>query len=285
MHRSFALVIVFAAAPSLADINPIQGTQSMSGAARVMATSGAILQEGSFNVSARDPLASWAPPTQDVSVSATGADARVVASYASVIGPDVLTLETRVQTEGAGVILPPGFGMGCQFEWNEPFFLKFTLTAPGTYVLGGLLRHEASGFISPSLPMTLAFGAESAPPIVSLNIPAFPPASGQAVVSSFGPAVLSLPAGTYIIQASSATAPITSFHTPNFISTRMYFLMTTCEGAYADCDLSGTLTVADFACFQTRFVAGDPYADCNASGTVTIADFGCFQTKYVAGCP
>ncbi len=54
---------------------------------------------------------------------------------------------------------------------------------------------------------------------------------------------------------------------------------------YPDCSGSGTLTVADFTCFQTKFVAGDPYADCNASGTRTVADFTCFQTRFVAGCP
>jgi hypothetical protein len=45
------------------------------------------------------------------------------------------------------------------------------------------------------------------------------------------------------------------------------------------------LTVADFGCFQTRFVQQDPYADCNEDGELTVADFGCFQTKFVAGCP
>ena len=54
---------------------------------------------------------------------------------------------------------------------------------------------------------------------------------------------------------------------------------------YADCNEDGALTVADFGCFQTAFVAGDPYADCNADGSLTVADFGCFQTKFVAGCP
>jgi hypothetical protein len=57
-----------------------------------------------------------------------------------------------------------------------------------------------------------------------------------------------------------------------------------CE-CYADCNTDGVLTVADFGCFQTRFVAGDPYADCNGTGGLTVADFGCFQTKFVAGCP
>ncbi len=54
---------------------------------------------------------------------------------------------------------------------------------------------------------------------------------------------------------------------------------------YPDCDASGALTIADFGCFQSKFVAQDPYADCNQGGTFTIADFGCFQGKFVAGCP
>jgi hypothetical protein len=54
---------------------------------------------------------------------------------------------------------------------------------------------------------------------------------------------------------------------------------------YPDCNASGTLNIADFGCFQTKFVAGDPYADCNGVGGLTIADFGCFQTKFVTGCP
>ena len=54
---------------------------------------------------------------------------------------------------------------------------------------------------------------------------------------------------------------------------------------YPDCNADGSLTVADFGCFQTKFVAGDAYADCNGDGVRTVADFGCFQTKFVAGCP
>ncbi|MFM9995959.1 MAG: hypothetical protein ACKVU4_09170 [Phycisphaerales bacterium] len=27
------------------------------------------------------------------------------------------------------------------------------------------------------------------------------------------------------------------------------------------------------------------YPDCNTSGNLTVADFGCFQGKYVLGCP
>ncbi len=57
------------------------------------------------------------------------------------------------------------------------------------------------------------------------------------------------------------------------------------ETCYPDCNNSGELTVADFACFQTRFVATDTYADCNGTGTLSVADFACFQTKFVQGCP
>ena len=54
---------------------------------------------------------------------------------------------------------------------------------------------------------------------------------------------------------------------------------------YPDCNGDGSLTVSDFGCFQTKFVAQDPYADCDNSGNLTVADFGCFQTKFVVGCP
>jgi hypothetical protein len=57
------------------------------------------------------------------------------------------------------------------------------------------------------------------------------------------------------------------------------------DTCYADCNTDGALTVADFGCFQTRFVAADPYADCGGDGLLTVADFGCFQTKFVLGCP
>ncbi len=58
-----------------------------------------------------------------------------------------------------------------------------------------------------------------------------------------------------------------------------------CTACYPDCNKSGSLTIADFGCFQAAFAAGDPYADCNNSGSLTIADFGCFQASFAAGCP
>ncbi len=44
------------------------------------------------------------------------------------------------------------------------------------------------------------------------------------------------------------------------------------------------LTIADFTCFQARYLLQDPWADCNADTQLTIADFTCFQNKFVAGC-
>ncbi len=57
------------------------------------------------------------------------------------------------------------------------------------------------------------------------------------------------------------------------------------SACYPNCNGGGSLTIAQFGCFQTSFVAGLPYADCNLDGALTISDFGCFQTAFVAGCP
>ncbi len=52
-----------------------------------------------------------------------------------------------------------------------------------------------------------------------------------------------------------------------------------------DCTGEGNLTIADFACFQMKFVAQAAYADCTHDGNFTIADFACFQASFVQGCP
>ncbi|MCC6659619.1 MAG: PQQ-binding-like beta-propeller repeat protein [Phycisphaerales bacterium] len=52
-----------------------------------------------------------------------------------------------------------------------------------------------------------------------------------------------------------------------------------------DCNADGSLNLADFGCFQTRFALGEPYADCNGDGVRNLADFGCFQTLFALGCP
>ncbi len=55
----------------------------------------------------------------------------------------------------------------------------------------------------------------------------------------------------------------------------------TLQGCYADCNGNGVLSISDFGCYRTPFVAGLPYADCTGDGVLTVADFGCFQTHFV----
>jgi Immunoglobulin I-set domain len=105
------------------------------------------------------------------------------------------------------------------------------------------------------------------------------PTSGGSVISGAQSATLTISglvgsdAGSYSCVVSNPCGAV---------ATNPAMLGSPC---YPDCNQSATLTIADFGCFQTRFVAGDPYADCNGVGGLTIADFGCFQTKFVAGCP
>jgi uncharacterized membrane protein len=59
---------------------------------------------------------------------------------------------------------------------------------------------------------------------------------------------------------------------------------------YANCDGSTAgpvLSVADFACFISRFDAGDPYANCDGSSLppiLNVNDFVCFMNRVAVGC-
>jgi hypothetical protein len=88
--------------------------------------------------------------------------------------------------------------------------------------------------------------------------------------------------GIFLTVGTGVWAPTLDVANPQ----DMQFIVEGSEGGcYPDCNGDSALTVADFGCFQTRFVAADPYADCNGDSALTVADFGCFQTKFVAGCP
>jgi hypothetical protein len=52
----------------------------------------------------------------------------------------------------------------------------------------------------------------------------------------------------------------------------------------ADCDLSGSLNILDFICFQTAFALEQPAADCDGNGQLDLQDFVCFQSAYALGC-
>ena len=98
------------------------------------------------------------------------------------------------------------------------------------------------------------------------------PISGAATPQLRIDPVFAVHAGDYRAEVSDPCVTVTS-------------LVATLTVCYPDCNADGALTVADFGCFQTKFVLGDPYADCNADGAHTVSDFGCFQTKFVLGCP
>lgn len=57
------------------------------------------------------------------------------------------------------------------------------------------------------------------------------------------------------------------------------------EICYPDCDASGTLNLADFGCFLSKFAVSDLYADCNRDFALNLGDLGCFQSKFALGCP
>ena len=108
------------------------------------------------------------------------------------------------------------------------------------------------------------------------------------MASSFNPAFVTANGGTpasaeaALFQAMADGKSYLNIHSSMFGGGEIRGFLLPC---YPDCNLDGALTVADFGCFQTRFVAAEGYADCNGDGSLTVADFGCFQTQFVADCP
>ncbi len=107
-----------------------------------------------------------------------------------------------------------------------------------------------------------------------------------AVPVSGGPTFLWDGSAPSILPTGPGAAPVAYiFNGNNSLFFNRLQVIGTPPPCYPNCNGVGGLTIADFACFQTRFVAQDPYADCNGVGGLTIADFACFQTRFVAGCP
>ncbi len=104
-----------------------------------------------------------------------------------------------------------------------------------------------------------------------------------------GPTADNIAGGAEVVcdhPANPGKASLVAVHQATPDAMVVYDLDDACGSVcYPDCTGEGNLTIADFGCFQTKFVAGDPYADCNGVGGLTIADFACFQTAFVAGCP
>ncbi len=114
-----------------------------------------------------------------------------------------------------------------------------------------------------------------------------PTGSGSSITNAGGTTSSSVPPPLTIASASLGDQGTYDYAvlSPCVQGTSNGATLTVTGCCYPDCNASGTLTIADFGCFQSQFAAQDPYADCNASGTFTIADFGCFQSRFAAGCP
>jgi hypothetical protein len=88
-----------------------------------------------------------------------------------------------------------------------------------------------------------------------------------------------IPEGTreieYTIQMERANGSSTDAYADN---------LSLVIGCPADCDLSGTLNILDFVCFQSLFQSGDMGADVNQDGALSILDFVVFQQLFTAGC-
>ncbi|MFM9997260.1 MAG: hypothetical protein ACKVU4_15835 [Phycisphaerales bacterium] len=164
--------------------------------------------------------------------------------------------------------------------------------APGPFNLTGQLSMQTSGVVEVELgglapetehdAVTITGGAALGGTLDLSLVNGFVPALGQsfAVLTATGEVT-----GTFAAVNQPAAPPMPTglklvpVYTENGVSVRVE---ATC---YPDCNADAALTVADFGCFQTKFVIGDPYADCSGDGNLTVADFGCFQTRFVVGCP
>ncbi len=165
----------------------------------------------------------------------------------------------------------------------------------GVHGLGGTLGSAANGIsangaaVVGSSPVTIPFP----PPPGSFSPHAYlwTPASGMLDLNEHLPALGTKLAGWKLTVADGVSADGLTLAGTAAVPNAAGFhhdeawIAYLNPGCYADCNASGSLTVADFVCFQSKFVAGDPYADCNASGGLTVADFVCFQKAFVAGCP
>lgn len=269
---------VLGAAAAHADIIPVQGWQRTYG--RVEVHYNSTQQVESFDLASPSPTVSWAPVPQVIQASGQGALGRVQSTYTSVIGPGTIRFDSTA-TMFAGGAIPLSTGSAA---YDQRFLLEFTLDRAGTYTARAMIQLIPGNFFSSTGGSTaIRLWRQGQPTtIVSLVAPPFGYPLPQTVLLEFGPSTIGLEAGTYHVEAfdSNSWAGGQGGGVQGTLSFEL--LEVSC---YPDCDQNGTLSIADFGCFQTRFVAGDPYADCDGNSTLSVSDFGCFQTLFVGGCP
>lgn len=196
----------------------------------------------------------------------------------------MLTLST-ITSSGyirAGAHRGSGWGSGnSQFR----FVTRFTIDVPTPVRLEFSLAFEQTAGASTGLSSVASTSLERIGLTGPITI-----VSGSGEFGGSNPVTgahtLNLAPGSYVLSLDASAMSVTVGPLSLYCEAQANLALSLTAGAcYPDCDDSGALTVADFSCFQSKFVAGEPYADCDSSGAHTVADFSCFQSAFAAGCP
>lgn len=177
---------------------------------------------------------------------------------------------TIVQATGIGAGTPLTNGNWCHAESN--FQLVFQVNRKVPFSLSGFVKQYSSETTTAAVALSgpnlaLSFSATASKPFVSIG------------------EIGELTPGQYTLTAKahghgSKPSPFSQ----GWSTGQFGFVLDIGELCFPDCDLSGSLNIDDFVCFQTRYAVSDLKADCTADGALTIDDFICFQTAFAVGC-
>ncbi len=184
--------------PARGDLVPVSGVQSSSGLVRVVSVPDDPI-EGSYSISAPDPLASWSPADEHLSriIDTSGgfAEASIDSTFSSTIESDRVQLS--MGTNSAALTSTP-FGLGAEIEYTQTFHFSFRLDAPATATLFSQISRNNGGWPTRT-PFSLSFGRDGDAPIIAFAYGG----SGENYFDFIPPTVLELAAGTYSVSADN----------------------------------------------------------------------------------
>ena len=148
-----------------ADFIYVAGTQTSTGSVQAILAPNENFSDA-YNLAAPDPLASWSPPSQNISAAVSnGANAGVQSSYLSTVEPGHIFFH---ETAAAHAINPTIFTGGASFTYDQTFSLSFHIDVPTEVAYSARLqRQHPSGWPS-GTPGTIEFGPDGGPMLVSL---------------------------------------------------------------------------------------------------------------------
>jgi hypothetical protein len=189
--RAAFIVLVIVPIAAHAQIAPVSGIQTSDGTAWAGQT-----LSNSYSVAAPSQVASWSPPHQSVSASASGQASTVDSDWVSTIGPGSVALSTSVSVSNSQQSL----GNEAGWSYSQRFQFTFTLSSPGVYLLSGELWRETHSGWAFSDASTMTFGRQGDPLMLNLLNPSNP-APNVPYIATFGPMYVSLTPGTYTVDA------------------------------------------------------------------------------------